>query len=209
MKHNLKKTIRNLFYFIFIVLVSCTEEEKDKIQVLNINTKEILNQFKYYKEGMLDYERSHFYRIYDKNCIEYHSILDTTKVVIGENRFIIFKTSNSIKPDFSNIDSLVLEEFVFLDKQRLCLDSKFSYKYGVIEDVVFLKTDSIINGEKTERIISLKQYVSFKDSTVWNAIEYSTNLNQFWGTIPFKEFENNIMGSSGSKALHQIQYKKW
>lgn len=54
-----------------------------------------------------------------------------------------------------------------MEKQKLCLDKKSTYKYGIIEDVVFLKTDSIINGESAERIITLKQYVKLKDNIRW------------------------------------------
>lgn len=177
MKHNLKKTIKFLIYLTPLIIISCTKDKEDKVEVLNINGKEILNQFIYFNKDSIDFKKSHFYKVNNDNCIEYHSILDTLNAVIGKNRFIIFKTSDSIKSDFSNINKLILNEFVFMDKQKLCLDKKSTYKYGIIEDVVFLKTDSIINGESAERIITLKQYINLKDSVIWHPIDNNRNDN--------------------------------
>lgn len=99
MKHNLKKTIKISIYFIFLITASCAKGKEDKVEVLNINGKEILNQFIYFNKDSIDLKKSHFYRI-NNNCIEYHSILDTLNAVIGKNRFIIFKNIRFNKARF-------------------------------------------------------------------------------------------------------------
>ena len=94
-------------------------------------------------------------------------MLDTLKNNIGVDRFIVFKTSHLLKADFSNINSIKLEEYFFRDKNSLCLNRKKIPDYGVIEDVVFLKADTIINGEKSKRIRTIYQYINFKKKPDW------------------------------------------
>ena len=46
--------------------------------------------------------------------------------------------------------------------------------YGIIEDIVFLKSDSIINNEKSKRIKTIYQYINFKKETKWIELDTSS-----------------------------------
>jgi hypothetical protein len=157
---------KKIMFLLLIIFTSCSEEKRSKVEILNINGKELLNQSLYYKGDSINLKKSHFYKV-SNNCIEYNSILDTLESEIGKNRFIIFKTSDLIKPDFSNINSLKLEEFIFINQKKICLKKETNYKYGIIEDVVFMDVDTIINGERGKRIITMKQYVNLIDDPKW------------------------------------------
>ena len=174
-KNNIKRIINFVFYFAFFFLFSCKNEPKkdkqkrnSKVEILNIFNKEVLNQVIHYKNNdSIDYSKSQFYEVYKKKCIKYYSFFDTLNLEIGKDRYILFKTSDSLKSDFSNINNIILEEFIFLDKNSLCLERKTLPKYGIIEDIVFLKTDSIIQGEDSKRIKTIYQYVNFRDAPKW------------------------------------------
>lgn len=173
-KNKLKKTISFILFVTLFTFVSCINDSKqlkNKVEVLNISGKEVLNQAVYFKDNSIDYSKSQFYKIYNKNCIKYYSMFDTLNAKIGVDRFIIFKTSDSLMSDFSNINDIKLEEFFFKDKNYLCVDRKNIPSYGVIEDVVFLKSDSIINGEKSKRIKTVYQYINFKKTPKWAELE--------------------------------------
>jgi hypothetical protein len=49
----------------------------------------------------------------------------------------------------------------------LCLNRKTIPNYGIIEDVIFLKADTIINGEESKRIKTIYQYINFKKKPNW------------------------------------------
>ncbi len=169
-KNRLRKIISFIVTILFFFFLSCNTEKKEnnKVEILNINGKDLLNQAIYYKDNnSIDYSKSQFYQIYNKKCIKYYSVFDTLKAKIGVNRFIIFKTSDSLKSDFSNANEIKLEEFFFKNNNYLCLNRKKNPKYGIIEDIVFLKTDSIINGEKSKRIRTIYQYINFKKNPKW------------------------------------------
>ena len=143
-KNKLKKTINFVFIIIIVFFVSCVNDKKktiesnDKVEILKIDGKTLLNQAIYYnEEGSINYSKSQFYKIDNERCIKYYSMLDTLKNNIGVDRFIVFKTSHLLKADFSNINSIKLEEYFFRDKNSLCLNRKKIPDYGVIEDVVF------------------------------------------------------------------------
>ena len=141
---------------------------KNQVEILNISGKEVLNQAIYFDENdSIDYSKSQFHELHNGNCIKYYSFLDTLNLKLGEKRFILFKTSDSLKSDFSNINDITLEKYIFLDKNNLCFERKNKPKYGVIEDIVFLASDSIIQGENSVRIKTIYQYVNFDDSTKW------------------------------------------
>ncbi len=167
----MKKTIS--LFCIFFILIGCQKENNvqeievlNKIEILNIDNKEILNQMIVYKNDTIDYSKSQFYKI-ENNCIRYYSFFDTLDNKLGENRYIVFKTSNLLKSDFSNADSLDLREFFFHKKNSLCLDEDLKVSYGIIEDIIFLETDSIVNGERQTRIKTSYQYIKFNDSINW------------------------------------------
>lgn len=167
----MKKTI-SLLCTLFI-FIGCQKENNiqevqvlDKVEILNIDGKDILNQMIVYKNNTIDYPKSQFYKIED-NCIRYYSFFDTLDSKLGENRYIVFKTSNLLKPDFSNVDSLDLQELFFHNKNSLCLDKNSKISYGIIEDIIFLETDSIVNGERQVRIKTSYQYVKLNDSINW------------------------------------------
>ncbi len=172
-KNNLKKTIN--FIFIFSVsFSSCVQEKKEtvigkgKVEILKIDGKDILNQAIYYKEiNSINYSKSQFYEIENEKCIKYFSLFDTLKNKIGIDRFIVFKTSDLLKGDFSNINKIKLEEYFFRNKNYLRINRKTIPNYGIIEDVVFLKADSIIHGEKAKRIKTIYQYINFKQKPNW------------------------------------------
>jgi hypothetical protein len=173
-KNKLRKTINIVLIISTIFFISCVDDKKkiiksnDKVEILKIDGKELLNQAIYYdEEGSIDYSKSQFYKIDDKKCIKYYSMHDTLKKNIGVDRFIVFKTSDLLKSDFSNIDKIKLEEYFFKNKNSLCLNRKSIPNYGVIEDVVFFKTDTIINGEKSKRIKTIYQYINFKKKPNW------------------------------------------
>ncbi len=173
-KNKLKKTINFVSIVIIVFFVSCVNDKKniiksnDKVEILKIDGKDILNQAIYYKEAdSIDYSKSQFYEIENKKCIKYYSMFDTLKNKIGIDRFIVFKTSNLLKADFSNINNIKLEEYFFRNKNSLCLNRKTIPNYGIIEDVVFLKVDTIINGEKSKRIKTIYQYINFKEKPNW------------------------------------------
>lgn len=141
---------------------------KNQVEILNISGKEVLNQAIYFDENdSIDYSKSQFYELNNGNCIKYHSFFDTLNLKLGKKRFILFKTSDSLKSDFSNINDITLEKYIFLDKNNLCFERKNKPKYGVIEDIVFLDSDSIINGEKAERIKTIYQYIDFEKKPTW------------------------------------------
>lgn len=173
-KNKLRKIINFVFIVIIVFFVSCVDDKKktissnDKVEILKIDGKDLLNQAIYYnEEGSINYSKSQFYKIDNEKCIEYHSMFDTLKNKIGVDRFIVFKTSDLLKSDFSNIDKIKLEEYFFRNKNSLCLNRKKIPNYGIIEDVVFLKADTIINGEKSKRIKTIYQYINFKKKPNW------------------------------------------
>lgn len=175
-KSKLKKTIKFITVISFLLIISCNDKKKniaidsteDKVEVLNVNGKNVLNQAIYYKNNdSIEYSKSQFYEVYNKKCIKYHSVFDTLKTKIGVNRYIIFKTSDLLKPDFSNINDIKLEEYFFMNANYLCVVRGKNPNYGVIEDIVFLKSDSIIKGEKSKRIKTIYQYINFKNSPKW------------------------------------------
>lgn len=178
-KSKLKKTIKISVVFLLLIMMGCNNKDpkdiiEDKAEILSINGKEVLNQTIYYKNNdSIDYSKSQFYEISNGNCIEYHSVFDTLKTEIGVNRFIIFKTSDLLKSDFSNYESIKLDEYSFLNGHSLCIERKNALNYGVIEDVVFLKSDSIKSGEKTTRIKTIYQYINFKNPPKW------VNINNY------------------------------
>ena len=173
-KNKLRRIINFISIVIIVFFVSCVDDKKktincnDKVEVLKIDGKDLLNQAIYYNEdGYIDYSKSQFYKIENERCIKYYSMFDTLKNKIGVDRFIVFKTSDLLKSDFSNIDDIKLEEYFFRSKNSLCLNRKAIPNYGVIEDVVFLKADTIINGEKSKRIKTIYQYINFKKKPNW------------------------------------------
>lgn len=170
--------LRRIINFVLIVSIifftSCINDKKkiikrnNKVEILKIDSKKILNQVIFYnEEGSVDYSKSHFYEIDNERCINYYSIFDTLKNKIGVDRFIVFKTSNSLKSDFSNIKDVKLEEYFFKNRNYLCLNRETIPNYGIIEDIVFLKTDSIIDDEKSKRIRTIYQYINFKNQPNW------------------------------------------
>lgn len=113
--------------------------------------KSISNQSIYFSsKDSIDYSLSHFH-LKENNFLKYYSPLDTNKLEYGTNRYILFKFLN---------DSLN-KEFFFNEKKELNLDRLPYLKVGVIEETVFLPSDTIIEGEKAKRIIKLTQKVSF------------------------------------------------
>lgn len=169
-KNNLRMTINVFKYAVFLFFVACSQDKGDKVEIIFVNNKEVLNQSIVYDNNIVDFNKSHFYEV-NQNCIEYHSILDTLDNQIGKGRFIVFKTSELLKSDFSNINNVKLKEYFFSNKNEICLDSLSTYyKYGVIEDIVFLDTDSIVGGESGKRIITMKQYINTKDEPVFKIL---------------------------------------
>ena len=170
---NLSVILKCLLLFnILIFICSCKKDKnsritKNKYEVVIINGKRILNQMIYFKKNnSVDFSKSQFYDI-DKNNLKYYSFFDTLNTKLGVDRFIIFKTSDSLKSDFSNINELKLEEFYFTNKNLLCIKRKKLPDYGIIEDINYIKSDSLINGEKTKRIRTIYQYINFKDKPEW------------------------------------------
>jgi hypothetical protein len=173
-KNKLKKIINFIFIVIIVFFVSCVNDKKkitkknDRVEILKIDGKDILNQAIYYKKAdSIDYSKSQFYEIDNLKCIKYYSMFDTLKKKIGVDRFIVFRTSDLLKADFSNINKIKLEEYFFRDKNFLCLNRKTIPNYGIIEDVIFLKADTIINGEESKRIKTIYQYINFKKKPNW------------------------------------------
>lgn len=173
-KNKLRKIINFIFIVVVVLMVSCVDNEKKtinikgKVDILKIHGEDFLNQAIYYKEiNIIDYKKSQFYEIENEKCIKYYSFFDTLKNKIGVDRYIIFKTSPMLKSDFSNKENIELEEYFFKDKNLLCLDLKDIPDYGIIEDIVFLNSDSIINGEESKRIKTIYQYINLKKKTNW------------------------------------------
>ena len=171
-----KDTTTKLLFCLFILLLlnyGCKNKTnlnrlKNQVEILNISGKEVLNQAIFFDENdSIDYSKSQFHELHNGNCIKYYSFLDTLNLKLGKKRFILFKTSDSLKSDFSNINDITLEEYIFLDKNNLCFERKNKPKYGVIEDIVFLDSDSIINDEKAKRIKTIYQYINFESKLKW------------------------------------------
>ena len=135
-------------------------------EFLTLNGKDsVLNQAIFYNtDNKIDFRKSQFFTLENTNCIRYHSVLDTNKTKIGKNRFIIFKTSKFLKSDFSNIEKIELKKMFFKNGNLLCFNKDSVPKYGVIEDIIFIKSDSIINNEKAVRILRSSIYINLEKS---------------------------------------------
>lgn len=171
-----KNVLKSSFFLMTIVisssLISCKTDYKDSSSDLNendsirrieefVNLKDsasYLNQVMLIDKSNSITKASHYYEIIDGNCLKYHSYLDTLNLEFGKKRFIIFKTSDSLFQDFSNINKLKLKELIFQDN-LICFEKK-KPKYGIIEDIVFLPSDSIINGEESVRIVKNYMYIN-------------------------------------------------
>lgn len=125
--------------------------EKDlvilKEQYVHIEKDSFLNQRMYIQNNKIDNRKSQYFEIFNNDCIRYHSYLDTLNKTLGIDRFIIFKTSDSLLPDFSNVDKIKLQEHFFTKGNELCFKTGEQPKYGVIE------------GKPTVRILKLYQYI--------------------------------------------------
>ena len=71
-KNKLRKTINIVLIISTIFFISCVDDKKkiiksnDKVEILKIDGKELLNQAIYYdEEGSIDYSKSQFYKIDD------------------------------------------------------------------------------------------------------------------------------------------------
>lgn len=62
--------------------------------------------------------------------------------------------------DFSNSAKIEFEETFFKENNVICFEEM--PKYGVIEDIVFLPSDSLINGEETVRIFKNYMYLDLE-----------------------------------------------
>lgn len=101
----------------------------------------------------------------ENNCLFYKSPHDTLNLELGKDRFIFLEVSEALKEDFSNKD--IIENYKSLmlyDVHKNCLDTFKHLKYAVLNDVVFLPTDSIVQGqdETFTRIITLKSNLKFE-----------------------------------------------
>lgn len=174
--------MRKKKYFIFYIalvifmttLFSCSDKhESEKIKnISNDSIRKIeefvnlpesppyLNQVIIFDKNNKIKKSSQYYEFNGENCLVYHSFNDTLNLELGKSRFIIFKTSDSLLKDFSNIDKLKLKDIHF-KKNVLCFD-KAKTKYGIIEDILFLPSDSIINGEESVRIIKNYMYINLE-----------------------------------------------
>lgn len=158
----------------FSVMISCKTDIKDSKknvssndstrrveEFVNLkNSSSYLNQVIIFDKNDRIDKASQYYELKDENCLIYHSYLDTLNLEFGKKRFIIFKTSDSLLRDFSNYDKLQLKEFLF-KKNSICFERE-KPKYGVIEDIVFLHSDSIINGEESVRILKNYMYINLE-----------------------------------------------
>ena len=61
----------------------------------------------YIQNNKIDKRKSQYFETFNNDCIRYHSYLDTLNKTLGVDRFIIFKTSDSLLPDFSSADKLI------------------------------------------------------------------------------------------------------
>ncbi|MHA7843644.1 MAG: hypothetical protein ACX93I_10015 [Winogradskyella sp.] len=117
-----------------------------------------LNQYIVYSyDQKVNYDVSYFHTI-DKNTLKYFSPLDTLNLDYGKKRFIVLKA-------FHNNKSV---EFFFNSSKELILNDSVNYDYGIIEETVFLETDSIINGENMVRIIEMEQNIDKQTPAIFN-----------------------------------------
>jgi len=152
-----------------LLLAGCVENKREdlpkeqgkqkKEAFINIQGRKYLNQAIYYQNnGSIDYSKSRYSKIED-GCLHFFSPLDTTGIPVGKKRFITFRTSDEISEDFSNVEKIKLNEHFFREDKILCFGSGKLPKRGIIEDIVFLPSDELIDGEKTSRIIKVTQYI--------------------------------------------------
>lgn len=111
--------------------------------------------------GKIDSTRSVYCKIIGED-LKYFSPFDSIYKV-PKNRFIIFKSSDSIKKDFSNINNLELKEIYFDSTNTISEYAKNISKRGIIEELVFAESDSLINGKKSVRLIQTRIFVDTDD----------------------------------------------
>jgi hypothetical protein len=168
-----------VFFFLALFALSCEGNKETFNNDLPSRYEELINikgELKHLnqvilidKSGKID-KSSHYYETY-KNCIQYHSYLDTLNLEVGKKRFIVFKTSQELASDFSNVDSLTMKKYFFKDKNVLCLKGKTPH-YGVIEDIVFIDTDSLVDGEKAVRIVKQYTYINLGKNALMKKVGY-------------------------------------
>lgn len=161
--------IKYAFIFSFFLFFACKGKDKDTIQqqqkqeeVVKIRGKQYLNQTIYRNnKNEIDQKKSRYYVLKD-NCLSYFTNIDTISYKLGKNRFIVYKTSNDILSDFSNVDKIKLDEHFFKNNTNICFKNKLMPRYGFIEDIIFLNTDKKMNGENAVRIITKYMYVDLQ-----------------------------------------------
>ncbi|RRO17205.1 toxin-antitoxin system YwqK family antitoxin [Flavobacteriaceae bacterium 14752] len=123
-----------------------------KEQYLLIDTLNILNQKIKVTNGNIEYSKSCFHVI-NNGKLKYYSPYDSKDLKLGETRFIVLKI-------FTEYDSLK-NEIYFKNNSQIENGYYIGSSKAIIEENVFIHTDSIVDNEKAVKYIQVNQYVNW------------------------------------------------
>ncbi len=166
----------NILYVVFVLfLISCNKKQNriqanqtkyetteliiglDSLKRLSYAYTQILDSLNtsaelvsFHSDGKIDYTKSNCLEI-KGNDLFYYSPYNIPKYKIGINRFVVFKSSDSVNNQFSNINTIKLSKYNFNENGIIINYKEKVYSKGIVEETIFL--DTIIKSRKGNKTI--------------------------------------------------------